>query len=217
MRDVEVTNEIADDVGRAINKLKSSHNGDLGIIDVIACGKRAIPALRDLLFERDRAGFFEVRCRAVDVLAAFRERDVLLEFLQAPHEVADPVERLGDDAVINAAARALAKYRDEEVFQLLMALTRRRLLPGVVAALGSFGRCEAIPYLISAIAEDECRPAAELALTRFGQSARSALMRAASSAPPALEGESPSRLRQRQSARRLLAALLESNVRGPKL
>jgi hypothetical protein len=192
------------DVDQAINKLKSFHDGDLGVIDVIACGTRTIPALRTLLFEREPSGLFQTRCRAVDALAALNARDVLLEFLSAPHEAIDPVERLGDDAVVNAAARAVARYSDEQVFQLLLALAKHRPLPGVIAALGKFDRQDSIPCLINALLEDECWPVAEAALDRLGPCARLALLRAATPPAPSPEGESPSRMRQRQRALGLL-------------
>jgi hypothetical protein len=199
--------QIANDVDQAIKKLRSFHDGDLGVIDVIACGTRIIPVLRTLLFERDSSGLFQTRCRAVDALAALDARDVLLEFLSAPHEAIDPVERLGDDAVVNAAARAVARYRDEQVFQLLLALAKHRPLPGVIAALGKFDRQESIPCLIDALLEDECRPAAEAALDKLGPSAHLALLQAATPPAPSPEGESPSRMRQRQSVFGLLAKI----------
>jgi hypothetical protein len=201
------------DIGEAINRLRSLHDGDLGVVATIACGKRAIPALRVMLFERESSGLFEARCRAVQVLAALNARDVLVEFLTAPPNAVDPVERLGDDAVINAAARAVAKYRDESIFQLLLGLARRRLLPGVVAAVGSFRRPEAIPYLIDALAEDECRPRAEAALERLGPAARPALMRVVFIGTDSPDNQSPSQLRQSRSALRLLVKMLRSSDR----
>jgi hypothetical protein len=195
------------DVDQAIKKLRSFHDGDLGVIDVIACGTRTIPALRALLFEREPSGLFQTRCRAVDALAALDARDVLLEFLSAPHEAIDPVERLGDDAVVNAAARAVARYREEQVFQLLLTLARYRPLPGVIAALGKFDRPESIPCLIDALLEDECRPAAEAALDRLGPSARLALLQAATPPAPSLESDSASNMRRRRSALGLLAKI----------
>lgn len=130
-----------------------------------------------MLFERDPSDLFEVRCRAAYALAALGAHKVLLEFLRLPHDASDPVERLGDDAVINAAARAVAKWREEHIFRLLLALAKRRILPGVIAALGSFSRPEAIPCLVDALAEDECRPAAEATLSNLNQSARLVLCR----------------------------------------
>lgn len=46
---------LASDIQRALDRLKSLHDGDLGVPDIIACGRRAIPALRALLLEASRA------------------------------------------------------------------------------------------------------------------------------------------------------------------
>jgi hypothetical protein len=194
----------ARDLERALQRLTSLHDGDLGVVEIVACGTVAVPALRDLLFQRDPSGLFETRCRIVQALAALDARDVLIEYLALPHEAPDPVEQLGDDAVLNAAARAVAKYGDEQVFQLLRHLAGRRLLPGVVGGLGEFMRTEAIPILVDALAEDECRIVAENALKKYGRRAQRALTETAAAASGR---ESPSRARQRQSARELLAAL----------
>jgi len=203
------------DLEAAIRKLRSLHDGDLGVVETVMCGMRAIPALRAVLFEREPSGLFETRCRAVQALSALRAREVLVEFLVNPHWAADPVERLGDDAVINAAARALAKWRDEDTFQVLLKLSKERLLPGVVAAIGSFRRAAVIPYLVAGLAEDECRPFAEAALGKFGARARGALTQIVNATEPCPGSESPSRMRQRQSALRLLVRIANSRMNQP--
>ncbi|MGC2223832.1 MAG: hypothetical protein WA624_16545 [Methylocella sp.] len=142
--------------------------------------------------------------RALAVLEAY---DVLVEYLNAPRAIADPVERVGEDAVINAAARALTGLHVARIFELLMSLAETRLLPGVVGALGRFGRLEAIPYLVEALAEDESRPAAEAALRNFGSSARQALLVAATQCSPPVGRESESSLRRRRSALQLLTEI----------
>jgi hypothetical protein len=200
-----MTTAAAHDLARAIERLKSLHDGDLGVVETVACGGRAIPTLRALLFEREPSGLFETRCRAVQALAALDARDVLIEYLAMSHEAADPVEQLGDDAVLNAAARTVAKYGDEQVFQLLRYLAGRRLLPGVVGGLGEFMRPEAIPYLIDALAEDECRLIAEIALKKFGHRASQALTQVATATGSS--PDSPSRARQRRSALDLLVSM----------
>jgi hypothetical protein len=57
---------------------------------------------------------------------------------------------LGDDAVINAAAVAMAEVRDEQVFVLLRELGKWPSLTGGISAWGSFGRIESIRLLINA-------------------------------------------------------------------
>ena len=133
------------DMQRALDRLKSLHDGDLGVLDVVACGRRAIPLLRSLLLEGASSGVYHPRCRAVEALAALGAYDVLIEFLSAPREVADPVNRTGEEAVISAAARALADNREERVLPLLLELAKRQPLEGVIDALGSFRCAQAIP------------------------------------------------------------------------
>jgi len=191
----------------AIEKLKSLHDGDRGLIEVVSCGGRAISALRALLFEREPSGLYQPRCRAVTALAALGAHDTLIEFLDADREIADPVERVGEDAVINAVALALADLREPRIFDLLLSLAVKRPLPGVIRALGSFGRAEAVPCLVEALAEDESRPAAEAALRQLGVLACQALAIAATSCAPLQEPLTESRLRQRRSALQLLSEI----------
>jgi hypothetical protein len=178
-------------VRQAIAKLKSLQEGFRGIIEVVTCGNPSIPALRALLFEREPSGLYQPRCLAVRALAALEAYDVLIEYLNAPREVADPVERVGEDAVINAAAYALAMH-EERILELLLKLAETRILPGVILALGGFGRMKTIPSLVEALADDECRPAAEAALRKFGTTVREALLVAATACSPPVERESDS-------------------------
>lgn len=194
-------------VEQAIATLKSFRNGDFGIACVIACGDQAIPALRAVLFQRERSGLYQARCRAIEALAALGAHDVLIEFLEAKRSIADPIEQLGEDAVINAAALALANVRDRPVFELLQRLAQRPSLTGVIGALGAFGRAEAIPALVAALAEDASRLTAESALRKLGRPACAALIAVATARPPHGERESETRTRQRRSALRLVAEI----------
>jgi hypothetical protein len=194
-------------VEQAIAKLRSLHDGELGLVDVIACGEQAVPELRTILCERERSGLYQARCRAVAALVGLGAHDVLIEFLQSDRTIADPVERLGEDAVINAAALALANVQEQRVFELLLRLARRPALTGVIGALGAFGKVEAIPVLIDALAEDASRLTAETALRKLGQPARAALLNVATTRVPPGERESESSARRRRSALQLLAQM----------
>ncbi len=205
------------DVDLAIGKLKSLHDGDVGVVEVVACGASAIPALRAMLFQREVSGLFDTRCRAVEALAALGAGDVLIEYLNVEHLAADPVERLGDDAVINAAARALAKTREERAIPLLLRLARRPALSGVIAALGAFDRTEAIPVLIDALEDDASRQSAQSALKRMGRTARPALVASANCRLPTPDRESESSLRRRRSALALLAEIGLSRETWPEV
>jgi hypothetical protein len=194
-------------VQRAVAKLKSFQDGDLAVLEVVACGDRVIPSLRSLLFDREPSGLYQVRTRAVDALAQLGAQNVLKEFLGAIRDLADPVERLGEDAVINAAARALAHSGDPGTFELLVRLACRPCLDGVIYALGTLRQAKAIPLLIEALSEDGSRLIAEAALKKMGAATRSALIETAIRHSGSHEHESESRLRQRRSALKLLAEM----------
>jgi len=194
-------------VRQAIAALKSFRDGESGIDRAVACGRQAVPALRQVLFEREPSGLYQARCRAIDALAALRAHEVLIEFLAADRTIADPIERVGEDAAINAAALALAKTRDERVFALLLRLASRACLTGVIGALGAYRSAAAIPALIDALEEDASRLTAEGALKKLGKRARAALLRTASRRLPSDEQESESSARRRRSALRLLAEI----------
>jgi hypothetical protein len=193
-----------DRIERLVTRLESLHGGVDATFALIECGWSAVPALRRVLYERDPSGIFEARCRAVKALAGIGARAVLLEFLGANHGEADPVVRLGEEAVVNVVARALIGFHTKEFYELLTRMAEHQLLSGVVEALADFRRCEAIPILVAALAEDFSRAAAEEGLRKLGSSAREALIEAATSQDPSPEWESPSSLRRRRSAVQLL-------------
>ncbi len=195
-------------IARAIAKLASLRDdAPLGVSEVVACGPAAIPALRKLLFDREPSGLYEPRRRAVEALAELKAYDVLAEYLTIPRMITDPVEETGEEAVINAAARALADWSSPKALPLLTSLTRRAPLVGVVDALAKLHCVEAIPYFITALAEDFTRPSAEAALRSFGAEAAPALLEAACLRFPLGRPESVSSLRSRRSALALLAEI----------
>jgi hypothetical protein len=198
---------IAKDVQRAIKKLASFTDGDMGVIDAVACGTGAIPALRVILFVREPSGLYETRRRAVEALSRLRGDDLLIEFLDTPRHIVDPVEQTGEEAVINAVARALADCTDIRVTPLLLRLSERGPLAGVIEALDKRGCVDALPYFVKALAEDFARPAAEAALRNLGSLARSALLGAATLHQPFDRSETVSSKRQRRSALALYAEL----------
>jgi hypothetical protein len=187
---------------RLVGRLQSLYDADRAVLDLIALGPAAVPPLRDFVFRREPSGLYQPRVQAVSALAALKADDELIAFLRRVPEVeiVDPIERTGEDAVINAAARALAHRRDDEFFTVLTAIAERRRLAGVVEALGATGRSAAIPYLVDALESDFTRPVAEAALRNVGAAARPAIMRLALTPQPCAEFETPSSLRNRRSA-----------------
>jgi hypothetical protein len=187
------------------------------IAEILGLGFSAVPALRNLLLQRELSGLFQTRRLAVDALTALKAYDVLAEFLQLDRKVDDPVERLGEDAVLNAAARGIARSRADWAFDLLSDLAERRILSGVIAGLGSFRRKEATPRLIEALAEDEVRMTAEAALREIGANARIPLIEAAKPQETDGEPESESSLRKRRSVLSLLIDIGISRKEWPEL
>lgn len=191
---------------RAMAMLLSEHTGNVGVVEVTALGERAIPPLRAVLLTREPSGLYESRRRAVDALRSLEAYDVLAEYLGHPLDVTDPIEQTGEEAVINAAARGIAEAADERYVPVLLALTTRAPLAGVVEALARLRRVDALPYFIEALADDFTRHAAEAAIRVLGPDTRPTLIATALS--PRLPGaaETVSSKRLRRSA---LALVLE--------
>lgn len=70
----------------------------------------------------------------------------------------------------SAAAQGVARRKKIEIFELLCDLARTHPLIGLVAALTSFRRSEAIPILIGALGEDEDGEGALSSFSTLGRS-----------------------------------------------
>jgi len=197
------------DVEAAIASLCSLHDGDHGVLAVIACGRGAIPRLKDVLVRSEPSGLFETRCRAVRALKALSGGEELASFLSTVRLAKDPVQRLGDEAVVEAAARALSEARhDDASFGLLLRLGRDLpYLAGVVEALAHFERAEAVPVFVQALGDDAARPAAEAGLLRLGRLALPLLIVTATEPWPDAENESDGSRRKRRSALGLISQI----------
>jgi HEAT repeat protein len=185
-----------------IERLKARYDAGRAALELITLGAEAIPPLKGFLFRREPSGLYQPRVHAVFALAALNAEHVLIEFLRnAPRvDISDPVERSGEDAVIDAAGRALAHRRDNECHAVLIGIAEWRSLPGVIEVLGEMRRESAIPFLITGLASDFCRDAAEGALTRIGAAARPALIELVLNPIPSVEFETASSIRTRRSA-----------------
>jgi len=192
------------EVWQLVQSLDSLHEGELGISMLVACGERAVPALRSFLLYGRPSGIFTPRQRAVRALAELGAKDTLLEYLRAELPSPDPVVAHGEEAVKNTAARSLANWKTDDVFYALLNVLERHRLTGVIEALGEFGRAEAVPVLVLTLEDDFCRSFAEDALLKIGVPARPALIDAARTPDPSGSNESSSSRRRRKSALRLL-------------
>lgn len=192
---------------RALERLVSLQDGDLGVLDVVSFGADAVPPLQRLLFTREPSGLYQPRCHVVDALAALGARDVLRAFVQTDRNSADPVEAAGEEAVLNAALRALRGEQDDVFFQRLLTLAATRRLAGAIELLGGFRRPEALPCLVAALVDDVVRPTAEAAIRLYGRAAGPALIAGATERVVQDGAETDSSLRRRRAALELLAEI----------
>jgi hypothetical protein len=187
-----------------IEELNSLHDGERALVRIIAAGPAAIPFLKEFLLFGRPSGVYQPRRWAVEALAALGAKEALMEYLAAEREISDPVVRLGEEAVENAAARALAGWGTDEVFDLLTRLASHRLAPGFIDALGTFRRAESIPIFDRALEDDLAREPAEKAFRELGKRAADALSLSARTLLPSARDERPSSLLRRTSAVGLL-------------
>ena len=167
------TRELSEqEIESLVRDLESLQAGSLAAAALIGCGARAIPPLRRFLLQGRPRGIFQPRQLAVETLAQLGAKEVLIEYLDKPLPTKDPVVRFGEDAVRSTAARALARWPDDEVFHCLLRVGLDHLLPGVVEALGTFRRTEAMPYFLWALGDGVCRSSAEEAIRALGATAQ---------------------------------------------
>ena len=184
----------------ALADLRALAHTDRGVLEAIACGAVAVPPLRALLFAPEPSGLFVPRCAAVVALAALGAKDVLIDFLAASHQIADPVSRVGTEAVMDCAARALMRSKNPRLPALLRYLAETSLLPGAIEWLGAHGRIEALPCLIRALGDDVAFPSAITALHNLGAVALPALWRAVLDPSPDGDHETNTSRRRRRAA-----------------
>ncbi|HTT19682.1 MAG TPA: hypothetical protein VMG82_12075, partial [Candidatus Sulfotelmatobacter sp.] len=195
------------EIDELVRSLNSLSEGELGISMLVACGERAVPALRSFLLYGRPSGIFTPRQRAVRALAELGAKDTLLEYLTADLPSPDPVIAHGEEAVKNTAARSLASWKTDDVFYALLNVLERHRLTGAIEALGEFQRAEAVPALVLTLEDAFCRSFAEDALLKIGVPARTALIDAARTPDPSGSNESATSRSRRRSALRLLQNL----------
>ena len=188
-----------------IERLNSLVEGEQARMELVGFGAAAIQPLKEFLFSGRASGIFQPRQWAVEALGTLGAKDVLLEYLGRDERITDPVVRHGEEAVRNTAARLIARWKTDDVFELLLGLAHKRILPGVITALGSFRRKEAFPILERALEDDVARPAAEEALAGFGGEEIEILVSTLHRKRMNEDEEVPSSLRRRRSAAELLS------------
>lgn len=198
----------------AVERLRDLHDGEAAMLKAVALGPAARTPLASLLRERAPSGIFQPRCLAARALGMLRADDLLMDFLRHPRFPGDPIERAGEDAVVNAAARALGRHRPEAALGLLIGIGRDRPhLDGVIEALAGYARAEAIPALVAALAEDASREPAETGLRAIGAPARPLLLATAYEVAP----DFATHRRQRHGALLVLLDIGPPKGAGPAL
>jgi HEAT repeat protein len=189
LSDAAIPIEVADrDPAAAVARLRSLHDGESVLPAVVGLGPVVRAPLAALLHEREPSGIYQPRCLAARALGLLHADDALLDFLRQPRFPDSPVERAGEEAVVNAAARALGRHRPERALDLLIEIgCQRPHLDGVIEALAGYVRAEAIPALVEALAEDVSRPQAEEGLRAIGAPGRPLLLAVAYDRDPDTE------------------------------
>jgi hypothetical protein len=202
------------DAAAAVARLRHLHDGEAAMLAAVALGPIARAPLAALLNEREPSGIYQPRCLAARALGFLHADAELLDFLRHPRFPESAVELAGEEAAVNAAARALGRYRPEAALDLLIEIgCARPHLDGVIEALAGYARAEAIPALAAALAEDVSRGAAEAGLRAIGAPARPLLLAIAYDADPDTE----THRRQRRAALMVLLAIGAPDGAGPAL
>jgi hypothetical protein len=206
------------DIESLVRGLESLRGGAIAASALVRCGARAIAPLRSSLLENRPRGIYQPRQLVVETLGELGAKEVLIEYLERPPAIEEPVIRLGEDVVRSAAAQELARWKTEDVFDCLTRAARLRLLPGIVEALGRFRRTETLPYLLEALGDGVCRSYAEDAIRALGVAARRFLVDAADfTRAPSRDRESPSSVQRRRWVLRILCDLKISDCDWSKL
>lgn len=195
------------EIRKLIRQLEDLHRGKLAAEKLAACGEQAVGPLREYLIFGTPSHVFQPRQWAVQVLSRLGAWPVLLEYLSTRKDIPDPVVQFGEEAVQGTAARALAAWKTDEVFETFFRFASEKSLPGVIEALGSFRKAESIPLLIRALGDDLSRGAAESALRLMGPAARSFLEVLVTESVSHPRGESPTERIRRKIARAILVDL----------
>jgi hypothetical protein len=198
---------LLEEVQRLVGELDSLKTGEKAAASLVECGPVAIEPLRKFLMDGRPRKIFQPRFWAVGALARLGAREVLLEYLFQERDIPDPEDRFGEEAVESAAARYLAAWPDEEMYESLLKLSERRMLNGLIEALAHYRRPETIAYFERALEDDFYRSAAEEAFLELGKASSAALVLSAVTPRPSFLLESPSSIERRRSALRLLSEI----------
>ena len=171
-----MTNPLAkmsgEQIGRLIAALDSLMDGDLAVDMLIACGPCAVPYLADFLLNGSPGTISLPRCRGARALGELGAIYTLISYFREYERPQDGAVLFAEDAVRSAVARELARWKSDEVFQVLLEAAAQRGTGGLVLALGEFHRPESVPLLFEVLEDDLCRDDAMNSLREIPGAAR---------------------------------------------
>jgi hypothetical protein len=184
-------------IARLVRVLESLTDGELAVDLLIAAGERSILPLEEFLLRGKARTIAVPRCRAARALGGLRARETLLSYFANVDLPADPVVLFAEDAVRSAVAHELLRWREDEVFYVLLKAATQRATVGLIESLGEFRRSEAIPVLFETLEDDLCRNAAFAALSETPEESRHyAILSLRGGAGASLVGAAASRRRR---------------------
>jgi hypothetical protein len=184
-------------IARLVRVLESLTDGELAVDLLIAAGERSILPLEEFLLRGKARTIAVPRCRAARALGGLRARETLLSYFANVDLPADPVVLFAEGAVRSAVAHELLRWREDEVFYVLLKAATQRATVGLIESLGEFRRSEAIPVLFETLEDDLCRNAAFAALSETPEESRHyAILSLRGGAGASLVGAAASRRRR---------------------
>jgi HEAT repeat protein len=154
---------------------------NVALLELLARGKKSVPALVEFLRTSKPSTVSEGRSLAVEGLRILKGREALEALIKVAARqlemIPDPVVRLAEEMVSSAAARALADFPDLRARQTLLQMLDAKPLLGVTEALEGLKDDRAIPGLIVWLEEDFVAEAAARAIAAVGRPAVPHLLR----------------------------------------
>src|SRR5579862_9512543 len=117
---------------RWIAALDSLVDGELAVSMLVAAGDRAVPYLEHFLLTGSPRTIALPRCRAAHALGELGAYSALISYFREYKFPADAEVLFAEDAVRSAVARALLRWKTDEVLQVLMDAARQRETSGLV-------------------------------------------------------------------------------------
>lgn len=162
----------AGSAARAVEALRSLHDGPEHLAEVVAFGDRAVPPLERLLrapsesVDRPRS----VAADALGLIGSPSAADALMRALaDATERQLDPVQAQAEYVVVNRIAENLGDIGDPRAVGPLVSALTLGAYPACATALGRLRDSRAIPVLVERLHSDVTRETASDACRRFAR------------------------------------------------